>query len=106
MYNNKIICKLYLILLDFLKDICLIDVNVYVRLYGIKLFICFLREYKIFVLFQLSFFKVVQCFYVILVYIFCQLFDSDIGIKISEFRYCFNEQRIWQDKKINVQMNG
>lgn len=46
MYNNKIICKPYLILPDFLKDICLTDVNVYVRSYGIKSFICLLREYK------------------------------------------------------------
>jgi hypothetical protein len=35
LYNNIMICELHLALPDFLEDICLADVNVYTRSYGI-----------------------------------------------------------------------
>lgn len=43
-YNNITVRELYLILPDFLKDVCLTDVNVYIRSYGMELFICFVKK--------------------------------------------------------------
>lgn len=34
LYNNITACELYLDLPEFMKDICLTDVNVYIRSYG------------------------------------------------------------------------
>lgn len=34
LYNNITVCELCLVLPEFMKDICLTDVNVYIRSYG------------------------------------------------------------------------
>lgn len=34
LYNNITVCELYLVLPEFMKDIYLTDVNVYIRSYG------------------------------------------------------------------------
>lgn len=34
LYNNITVCELYLVLPEFMTDICLTDVNVYIRSYG------------------------------------------------------------------------
>lgn len=44
LYNNITVCELYLVLPGFMKDICLTDVNVYIRSYGTQLFICLSKK--------------------------------------------------------------
>lgn len=34
LYTNITVCELYLVLPEFMKDICLTDVNVFIRSYG------------------------------------------------------------------------